>query len=213
MLGGGLPGQAQAMVLLVEIRKRRTVEIGRVEHRVRRLVVIVARRIRLSAPPSVRRVKPECVFLDRAPDAEAVVVHLLGGNPGRHATRAQGVVKVRPLEALVGVAVVGVQAESVPAVLRHDIEVHAGRRRLRRHAARRQCHFLHGGLIDEILLRGAATVVVRRIERHTVPIGEPVEIPAVVAHQIAVGVARGSTNILSSTEIDALIPTVTAAMP
>src|SRR5262249_5753052 len=82
-------------------------------------------------------------------------------------------------------------------ILRHDVEVYAGRRRLCRHAARRERHFLHRGLIDEMLLSGAAGIVVGRIERHAVPIGVPVIDPAVVAHQVSVGITSGSTDILN----------------
>src|SRR6202011_1820336 len=89
----------QRMVLIVVIGVPQPARIGRVERRALRLVVVIARRVLLVAPPPVRRVEPQPVLPNRTTEAPAHVVDLLDRARGCQPTGTELIVQVIALQA------------------------------------------------------------------------------------------------------------------
>src|SRR5881396_3198540 len=93
-----LPGQTKGMVLRVIVGIAPAARIRREERRALRLVVETARREFLAAPPSMRRVEPQSVPLQRAPKASAHIVDALDRGSACEPTCTQRVGQVARLK-------------------------------------------------------------------------------------------------------------------
>ena len=97
-------------------------ELAGREHRLV-LVEVHARQLLDAAPAAGRAVEPQLVLLDRSADAEPDVVDLLDLARARQTSRAQVIVQVVALEAVVRALDVEAPVELVAAVLGHHVRV------------------------------------------------------------------------------------------
>src|SRR2546429_9818297 len=72
----GLPCHPRTEILLLPPGCRRTAQVGIVEQRVGKLVVIYARHVVVISPDAGGRIEPQPIFLDRTAEAHSEVVKI-----------------------------------------------------------------------------------------------------------------------------------------
>ncbi len=189
-----LPRHAQRLGLVKLVTGRRPTEVGGVEHRALRQVIVLARGRPLVAPRPIRAEKPQPVPLDRAAQGPARIIDIVDAGRGREAAGPQGVVQVGVLQVGVSVKAGDAAREAVAALLGNHGDHRAVGVGVGRDAARGEHRFLHRFRVGVVAL-----VPLRMLDPHAV-VGDVLARLAMVRAADLPGVAAGDVEAFVAAE-------------